>query len=300
MIEPAIGVVTPDGVETSGADPGGVYQTGSLTKVFTALLLALEVVDGRLTRQTRVGDVLPALDEQPVGGVTLGALVTHTSGLPRVPPGMWRKLFGASARNPYADIDEPALYAALGAVRLRSGTRPTYSNLGFGLLGTALARHLRTSYDEAVRERITGPLGMGQTRSHADAHQPGHTRSGRVHRQLWTFDALAGAGALWSSVTDLMVFVRAHLNPPEDALGDAIRLTQQPLVRAGRMEQAMAWMRRSGKDGSLLRHNGGTAGFRSFIGVDVGRQRGVVVLGNTDRSVDRLGFRLASAPRGKY
>ena len=292
MIEPAIGVVTPDGVETSGADPEGVYQIGSVTKVFTALLLAREVIDGRLTLESRVGDLVPALAEQPVGDVTLGALVTHTSGLPRVPPGMWRKMFNASGRNPYADIDEPALYAALGTVRLRSGARPAYSNLGFGLLGTALARHLGRSYDEAVRERITGPLGMRQTRSHPDAHRPGHTRRGRVHRQVWTFDAMAGAGALWSSVADLVVFVRAHLDPPADALGEAIRLTQQPLARSGRMEQAMAWIRLSGKDGSLLWHNGGTAGFRSFVGVDVGRQRGVVVLGNTDRSVDRLGFRM--------
>jgi len=83
----AVGIVTPGGLDTSGADPGGVYQIGSVTKVFTALLLALEVVDGRLTLETRAGELLPALDERPVGRVSLGALVTHTSGLPRLPPG---------------------------------------------------------------------------------------------------------------------------------------------------------------------------------------------------------------------
>ncbi|HET9420924.1 MAG TPA: serine hydrolase domain-containing protein, partial [Nocardioides sp.] len=211
----AVGVVTPEGLETSGADPAGVYQIGSVTKVFTALLLALEVVEGRLTLETRVGELAPVLDELPVGDVTLGALVTHTSGLPRLPPGMWRKAFGAGARNPYADIDEPTLYAAVGAITPRPRSRPVYSNLGFGLLGTVLARHLRTSYDEAVRARIATPLGMGETRSHPDAHQPGHTRRGRVRRQVWTFDALAGAGALWSSVDDLAHFVRANLEPPE-------------------------------------------------------------------------------------
>ena len=289
----AVGIVTPDGLETSGADPGGVYQIGSVTKVFTALLLAREVVEGRLTLETRVGELLPVLDERPVAGVTLGALVTHTSGLPRLPPGMWRKTFGAARRNPYADIDEPALYAAVGAITPRTRSRPVYSNLGFGLLGTALARHLRTSYDEAVRERIATPLGMGRTRSHPDAHQPGHTRRGRLHRQVWTFDALAGAGALWSSVDDLALFVRAHLEPPDGGLGEAIRLIQRPLVKSGRLEQAMAWMKLSGRDGELLFHNGGTAGYRSFVGVDTARRRGVVVLGDSDRSVDREGFRLA-------
>jgi CubicO group peptidase (beta-lactamase class C family) len=290
---PAVGVVTPEGLETSGADPRGVYQIGSVTKVFTALLLALEVVQGRLTLETRVGELAPALDELPVGDVTLGALVTHTSGLPRLPPGMWRKAFGAGARNPYADIDEPALYAAVGALTPRPRARPVYSNLGFGLLGTALARHLRTSYDEAVRARIATPLGMSDTRSHPDAHQPGHTRLGRVRRQVWTFDALAGAGALWSSMDDLARFVRANLEPPEGALGEAVRLTQQPRVGSGRMELGMAWIRLAGKHGKLLFHNGGTAGYRSFVGVDVDRRRGVVVLGNSDRSVDRLGLRLA-------
>ncbi|HET9423350.1 MAG TPA: serine hydrolase, partial [Nocardioides sp.] len=67
----------------------------------------------------------------------------------------------------------------------------------------------------------------------------------------------------------------------------------QPLARSGRMQQAMAWIELSGKDGDLLFHNGGTAGYRSFVGVDVGRRRGVVVLGDSDRSVDREGFRLA-------
>lgn len=292
VTEPAIGVLTADGLRTSGADAEGVYQIGSVTKVFTALLLAREVVDGRLTLDTTVAAVVPALAESPVEAVTLGSLVTHTSGLPRLPPGMWRKMFGAAARNPYADIDAPTLYAALGSVRLRPGSRPRYSNLGYGLLGTALSRHLGTSYDLAVRSRITDPLAMSATRSQPDLHVPGHNRRGRVHQQVWTFDGLAGAGALWSSVGDLAAFVRAHLAPPDDSLGEAIRLTQRPLVRSGRMEQAMAWTRLSGRDGALLWHNGGTAGFRSFVGVDVDRQRGVVVLGNTDRSVDKLGFRL--------
>ena len=288
----AVGIVTPEGLETSGADPGGVYQIGSVTKVFTALLLAQEVVGGRLTMETRVGALLPVLDERPVGGVTLGALVTHTSGLPRLPPGMWRKAFGPARRNPYADIDEPTLYAAVGAITPRPRSRLVYSNLGFGLLGSALARHLRTSYDEAVRKRIAAPLGMGQTRSHPDAHQPGHNKRGRLRPQVWTFDALAGCGALWSSVDDLALFVRANLEPPEGELGAAIRLTQEPLVKSARTEQAMAWIKLSGKDGELLFHNGGTAGYRSFVGVDTGRQRGVVVLSDSDRSVDREGFRL--------
>ncbi len=291
-VAPATGLVTAEGVRTSGADPAGVHQIGSVSKVFTALLLAIEVVEGRLTLGTRLGELMPALDDRPVSEVTLSALVTHTSGLPRLPPGMWRRTFNQHRHNPYADYDEPMLVAAIRDLTPRPTSRARYSNLGFGLLGTALTRHLGTSYDDAVRDRITAPLGMAATGCHPDAHVVGHTRRGRVRAHQWTFDALAGAGALWSSVDDLAVFVRANLQPPDGPLGEAIRLTHEPLVGTGRMQQAMAWIKVTGRDGALLWHNGGTAGFRSFVGVDVQRGRGAVVLGSSDRSVDRTGFRM--------
>lgn len=291
-VAPAAGLVTAEGVHTFGAGSECVYQIGSVSKVFTALLLALEVVEDRLTLETPVGALLPALCDRPVAEVTLGALVTHTSGLPRLPPGTWRRTFDRRRRNPYADYDESMLIAAISGLAPRSTSRARYSNLGFGLLGTALARHLGTSYDAAVRDRISAPLGMAATRCHPHERLPGHTRRGRVRSQVWTFDAMAGAGALWSSVDDLAVFVRANLRPPDGSLGEAIRLTHEPLVGSGRLRQAMAWIQLSGRDGALLWHNGGTAGYRSFVGIDVQRGKGAVVLGSSDRSVDRTGFRL--------
>jgi CubicO group peptidase (beta-lactamase class C family) len=293
---PAQAVVTGAGVLRSGASATGLYQIGSVTKVFTALLLAREVVDGRVALDQPVHDLLPELTGASIGSATVGDLVSHTSGLPRLPPGIWRKTFGPAARDPYADIDEAALVRAVRTARLPRRDRPAYSNLGFGLLGQALSRHLGTPYDEAVRARVTGPLGMADT-----ACRPvdparvvaGTTRRGRPHRVAWSFDAVAGAGALWSTVDDMVRFLEAQLSPPDAPLGEAIRLTHTTLAAAGRAEQAMAWIRLSGRDGSLLFHNGGTAGYRSFVAVDHGRGRAVVVLGSSDRSVDRRGMRLA-------
>lgn len=292
---PAEAVVTADGVERSGAPSTGIYQIGSITKVVTGLLLAREVVEGALSLGQPVSDLLPELVAVPAGSATLGALASHTSGLPRLPPGLWRKAIGTGRRDPYADIDGPALVAALQGVRLRRPGGPAaYSNLGYGLLGHALAVHRETTYDAAVRDRITGPLGMADTacvpmdRSRV---VPGTARRGKPHPVAWGFDALAGAGALWSTVDDLVVFLRAQLEPPEGPLGEAMRLSHRPLV-GGRVEVALAWMRLSGKGGALLWHNGGTAGYRSFVGLDHGRQRAVVVLGSSDRSVDRRGMTL--------
>lgn len=287
-------LVTTDGVATDGAAPSGVYQIGSITKVFTALLLASEIVHGRLRLEQPVGDLLPELQGTGVGPVTLRQLVTHTSGLPRLPPGMWRKSFGRAARDPYADIDAAALLGSLERLAPSPSRRPAYSNLGFGLLGHALTRHAGTSYDEAVRTVVTAPLGMGDTGCVPDPRRvvPGLTRRGKPHPTRWSFDAMAGAGALWSTVDDMSTFLAAQLDPPAGSLGEAVRLTHETLHEGPRMSQAMAWLRMSGKDGSLLFHNGGTAGYRSFVAVDAGRRRAVVVLGNTDRSVDARGFAL--------
>ncbi len=187
---PAEAVVLADRVERSGAPATGIYQIGSVTKVFTGLLLAREVVDGALSLDQPVSDLLPELASVPTGSATLGSLASHTSGLPRLPPGLWRKALGKGRRDPYADIDGPALVAALRDVRLRRpGGRAAYSNLGYGLLGHALATHRATTYDAAVRERITGPLGMSDTGCvPADPARVvvGTTRRGKPHQVAWS------------------------------------------------------------------------------------------------------------------
>lgn len=211
---PARALVTDEGVEVSGADPDGVHQIGSVTKVCTGLLLALEVVEGALTLETRVGELLPELTG-PIGGVTLGQLVTHTSGLPRLPPGMWRKAFGAAARDPYADLDESALLAAVAGTSPRPTSRPRYSNLGFGLLGTALTRHRGTTYGALVRDRVTGPLGMTATDVHVEEHVPGHTRRGRPHRQARPDRPGDGLDAGHGQGRDAAVARRRHRRVPQ-------------------------------------------------------------------------------------
>ncbi len=159
-VSSAAGLVTSEGVQTSGADPACVYQIGSVSKVFTALLLALEVVEGRLTLETRLGELMPALDDRPLSEVTLSALVTHTSGLPRLPPGMWRRTFNRHRHNPYADYDEQMLIAAIRDLTPKPSSRARYSNLGFGLLGGPSTRW--RGRRRPARARCRGP---GELRS---------------------------------------------------------------------------------------------------------------------------------------
>lgn len=279
---------------TWGGDPTALFQIGSVTKVVTSLLLATYVVDGELGLDQPVGELVPDL-RGPAAGLTLEQLATHTSGLPRIPRELWPRALHRHP-DPYADVDHEFLLRSLADVRLRPRSRPAYSNVGAGLLGHALGRHAGTSFETAVQERVSGPLGLSATSCEPAASAPGHRRRGRPHGTAWRFDALAGCGALWSSLADLQRFLAAQLHPPAGRLGDAVRLTHQPRAAGRRMDVCLGWMRLQGRDGTLLWHNGGTAGFRSFVGVQA--DSAVAVLTASDRSVDGLGIQLLRSLAG--
>lgn len=275
---------------TWGGDPTALFQIGSVTKVVTSLVLATYVVDGDLRLDQPVGDLVDDL-RGPAAMLTLEQLATHTSGLPRVPRELWSRALQRHP-DPYADVDHEFLVRSLADVRPRARPRwrPAYSNLGVGLLGHALARHAALGYDALVRERVGGPLGLSVTACDPADPEPGHRRRGRPHGTAWRFDALAGCGALWSSLADLQRFLAAQLHPPAGRLGEAVRLTQEPRVPGRRMDMCLGWMRLHGRDGTMLWHNGGTAGYRSFVGVQDGSA--VAVLTASDRPVDGLGIQM--------
>src|SRR5215475_11747845 len=122
------------------ADGDTVYEIGSITKTFTATLLASAVLSGRLALDTPVGQLLPdfTIPSRGTKEITLGDLATQHSGLPRLPP----DFMPADPENPYADYDAAKLKESLAAYKLPRdpGAAYEYSNLGFGLLGFALAQ----------------------------------------------------------------------------------------------------------------------------------------------------------------
>lgn len=282
------GVVEGSHVVWTG-EPDEPFQIGSVTKIFTSLLLATYVVDGSLRLDHRVGQLVPELTGSEVGDVTLEQLATHTSGLPRIPRELWGRALTRHP-DPYADLDHDRLVTSLGRTGLRPKSRPAYSNLGAGLLGDALATWAGRQYDALVQERICGPLGLSATTVRPPAEPQGHHRRGKAYPGVWHFDALAGAGALWSTLADQLRFLASQLDPPAGDLGSAVRLTHEVRIGGKRLDQCLGWLRLHGRDGALLWHNGGTAGYRSFIGVQEGSA--VAVLTASDRSVDRIGIRL--------
>lgn len=297
----AVAVVTSGGttVASYGAALESEFEVGSLSKALTGLLYADAVARGVVQPTTLLGDVLP-LRDCDAARVTLGSLATHASGLPRLPKGsqtitktleLWTR-----GTNPYGETLEQLLAQAAQTPVGQVG-RHSYSNLGFELLGHAVASAAGTTYPELLRERLTAPLGMAGTYVTETLHDlranaiRGRTRSGRA-RDSWVGEALAPAGAIRSTAGDLARLTEALLDetaPGAPALDPAEQFAG-PAVRIG-----AAWMVQSRKGRDLTWHNGRTGGFASWWGLDRAARTGVVVLSGTSASVDRHGVELLEA-----
>ena len=289
------------GVGDAPYDGRTLFEIGSITKVFTGILLAEMAERGELSVEQPVAELLPADVAVPSRNgrqIRLVDLSTHSSGLPRMPD----NFTPGDPANPYVDYTVPQLYDFLRRHKLRRdiGAESEYSNVGVGLLGHALAWRAGTSYEALVTARILGPLGMGSTRitlTAADAARlaPGHTTSGSQVPNWDLSEAFAGAGALRSDADDMLTFLAANLTPPGGStLGRAIRRAQTahftgPDGRRGGLGWGLSLLK---GERPILTHAGGTGGYLTFVAVDPGRRLGVVVLSNSVPNVTRIGLHL--------
>lgn len=262
-----------------------MFEIGSITKVFTGLLLAQASLDGKVGLDDPIARHLPAdlvLDPQ-LAAITLRQLSAHTSGLPRLPS----NLEPANPADPYADYTVERLYAFLREHRPEQpAPQPSaYSNLGVGLLGHVLERASGASFAELVHRHITGPLGMQDTVVTLDAEQQRRLatpHSGAVPVVPWSLGALDAAGALRSTAADMAKFVQALLDE-QSPIAPAWRLVREPVApfgARGRIGLGVMIVEREGQP--VYYHGGGTGGFRSTFEVEPAKRRGAVVLLNND------------------
>ena len=316
-----VGVVTPEGhrIVSYGhlaqGDPrtlngDTIFEIGSATKVFTSLLLADMVQHGQVALDDPVSKYLPKTVKMPQRNgrsITLVDLATHTSGLPRLPDNMTSKDPG----NPYADYTVDQLYQFLSSYELKRdiGSQYEYSNLGGGLLGHVLALRAGTDYQSLVISRICDPLDMRSTRITLTPEMKarlavGHD-VGMEAVENWDLPTLAGAGALRSTANDLLKFLAANLGYVRSPLAPAMAAmlkTRRPTGGTG-LEVALGWHIFTSNGKEIIWHNGGTGGYRSFMGYDPAARIGVVALSNaqTEIGVDDIGRHLldASVPLAK-
>ncbi|RYZ10774.1 MAG: class A beta-lactamase-related serine hydrolase [Alphaproteobacteria bacterium] len=273
-----------------GAQPlsaNSVFEIGSISKVFTATALADMAQKGEVKLDDPVQLYAPAGLTMPTRNgkqITLGSLAEQNSGLPRLPG----NLKPADMSNPYVDYHAEQLNAFLSGYTLTRDPGETYeySNLGVGLLGYVLAAKAGVTYEELIAQRIVKPLGMTMTGQKLSpqmqaALAKGHNAAGAVV-PLWDQDVTAGAGALRSSMTDMLKFLDANLGAPKTDLERAMRFAQTPSATARGPKIGLNWHTEVSPSGTeIVWHNGGTGGYGSYIGLDQKRGVGVVLLANT-------------------
>lgn len=307
-----VGLVEPQGTRFYGfgtvaagkqPDEHTVYEIGSVTKVFTGLLLADAVVRKEVALDDPISRLLPPEVKAPEyqgTPITLLHLATHTAALPRLPGNFQPK----DPANPYADYSVQQLYDFLARYRLprKPGEKSDYSNLGAGLLGHLLARRADKSYEALLVERICGPLQLADTRIRLTPEQKqrlasGHNADGEPEPN-WDLPTLAGAGAVRSTAADLARFVRANLEPAGTPLAEALRLSQQPrFVVEGVTSIGLGWHLNTAA--KTVWHNGQTGGYHAFAAFLPERKTGVVVLSNTATDlVDAVGSNLLRLQEG--
>ncbi|MFN0181527.1 MAG: serine hydrolase [Gemmatimonadales bacterium] len=280
-------------------DGNTVFEIGSITKTFTGVLLAEMVARGDVRLDDRVQQFLPASVKMPARNgreITLLDLGTVSSGL----PGMPNNFKPADPGNPYADYTVQQMYDFLNGHTLTRdiGSKYEYSNLGMGLLGHVLALKAGKSYYDLLNDRILKPLGMGDTEIVLSPRLRGrlalgHDKAGNVVPN-WDLPTLAGAGALRSSVNDMFKYLAANLDSTSRPLGRVFATTHTSRTETGAPGVAvgMAWHILKTPGGSIVWHNGGTGGYRTFMGFDRSKQVGVIMLTNSSISADDVGLHL--------
>jgi serine-type D-Ala-D-Ala carboxypeptidase/endopeptidase len=222
-----VGLLAEDGTRRviAHGDPGAgalpldgesVFEIGSMTKVFTGILLADMVRRGEVELADRLADLLPPHVSVPARSgkpITLLDLTTHFSGLPMMPP----NLAPADPEDPFADYTVRQLYESVSTYELQRdpGDDFEYPNLGVALLGHALSSRAGTTYEVLVSERILQPLEITHTAvtstSWMEDHLVrGHHRAGHPVSSC-DFPTTAGMGGLRSTANDMLTFAAANL-----------------------------------------------------------------------------------------
>lgn len=278
-------------------DSKTLFEIGSITKTFTTIVAAQLAQEGKLSLSDPAQKYFPEGSTLPTRGdkvITIEDLASARSGLPRMP----HNFKPADNENPYIDYTAANLFDFLNGYQLTRdiGSLYEYSNLGMGLLGVIVSRVDGKPYRDVVTARILKPLKMNSTFLNTPGRTDknsaiGYSDGKPVKAWTWSDEsAMQGAGGLLSNTEDMMKYLLANMNPPDNSLGKAMKEAHKPRMDAGRnnVKIGLGWHLRN----KIIWHNGGTGGFRTFAGFEPEKKMAVVVLTNSGIGADDIGFHL--------
>lgn len=289
-----------------------LYEIGSMTKTFTAILAVQLQTEGLLSLDDPIIKFLPEFTgtDFDKNKITLYHLITHTSGLVEVPLREYPKylikfLFRTTKGKvfpPRYGLETSDFLQELSQIKLkdRPGTKFRYSNSGVGLVGKILERITNSTYEELVKSRILNVLNMHDTIITISENQKEKLATGYLHTgkeaDPINIPAVASAGSICSTVSDLLKFLKVNLDLEQSPLSPAMaycrstridpslsffnKFTAKLLMGAQSIEIGLGWMAANLKKISILQHSGGTEGFSTTMMINPKSKTGVVALSN--------------------
>lgn len=270
-------------------------NVASITKVFTSSLLAKLAQQGVVALDTPLSSHWPELAGHPAGKITLQALATHSSGLPRLPATWqvtWRAL--THPQDPYQGADEPEVLRALLDFKPPAQTQPQYSNLGMGVLGLTLERATGQRLEALMARHLFAPAGLG-----TPALMPGDVQGpmARGHAEQggdmgpWHLGPYRAAGGLWLNGRELaqLLDLARRQAAPFDAGATQPRLPLKD--QAGLKEwQGLGWVLREQGGERMVWHNGAASGFSSMMAYRERDGEAVIILADGDLAMEDIAF----------
>ena len=272
-----------------------IYELGSITKTFTATLLAYYVIEGKVKLDDPITKFLPdsVASNPALKGITLEMLSNHTSGLPRLPEDFFKH--ATDALNPYKDYNKKLMFSYLEhwQATTKPGEQYAYSNFAVGLLGEILAHVNGKTFEQTVTEVITTPLGMNSTIQSITPLLKPHTVTGYDEdgnpTPAWDQQAMAPAGALRSTVNNMLIYTKANMINSPTRLSKAMILTHH-ITYSKDTKVGLGWHIIVVNGVEYYYHDGGTGGYSSFIAFNVEKNLAVVMLSNCAESVSAAGM----------
>jgi len=286
-------------------DSHSIFEIGSITKIFTATLLAQMIQDGKINLQDELEALLPegevTVPDQNGTRITMEHLSTHSSGLPRTPRNSGQPYPpDYDPYDPYAAYTTSYIYEYLSSyctLLFEPGTQYSYSNTGMGLLGHVLGLVDSSSYGELVRREVLEPLGLNETSLFLSEEQlphlaPGHDEQLDSVRNYHANDIFQGAGFLKSSLHDMLIYLKAQMGLTATSLEDAMELSHQSHFDVGgvtyndregyyQLSIGLAWHIDVLPEGYTFHwHGGRTNGYMAYMAFDQEAMTGVVILCN--------------------
>lgn len=289
-------------VEIENSDQ--VFEIGSITKTFTASLIMKLVEEDKVGLSEPLQDYVPVeIAEDSFQGytITLQHLLTHTSGLSTGPAGFVRPYLRAlvfTPKNPNRNFKAKHYYRYLKKFELDyiPGKEWDYNNAGYGLLGEVIKETTQRSWEQAVEEDLFQPLGMKSSyfeidRGNKDRFVIGITAKGKKSKP-WEMKFINPAGAIKSTLNDMLKYAAAQLNPPsglrflraaQDPLDFSIRMPEDKLWKGNAMGLGW-WHNLEDAQNPFIWHGGASGGYTAFIGFSPEKEKAVVVLSNISSS----------------